>query len=101
MTNILLIAGRYQLGNNEGLFQDAHYVGYGLELPFRKTWIDTDAKEIGFVFHTADVETWGDWKGHRVAINGQEIGRLKDPSDTYGPAEVFTIKVPTATWRRF
>jgi hypothetical protein len=43
------------------------------------------------------VETWGDWKGHRVAINGQEIGRLKDPSDTYGPAEVFTIKVPTAT----
>ena len=39
MTNILLIAGRYQLGNNEGLFQDAHYVGYGLELPFRKTWI--------------------------------------------------------------
>ena len=97
MTNILLIAGRYQLGNNEGLFQDAHYVGYGLELPFRKTWIDTDAKEIGFVFHTTDVETWGDWKGHRVAINGQEIGRLKDPSDTYGPAEVFTIKVPTAT----
>lgn len=74
MTNILLIAGRYQLGNNEGLFQDAHYVGYGLELPFRKTWIDTDAKEIGFVFHTTDVETWGDWKGHRVAINGQEIG---------------------------
>ena len=63
MTNILLIAGRYQLGNNEGLFQDAHYVGYGLELPFRKTWIDTDAKEIGFVFHTTDVETWGDWKG--------------------------------------
>lgn len=50
-----------------------------------------------FVFHTTDVETWGDWKGHRVAINGQEIGRLKDPSDTYGPAEVFTIKVPTAT----
>jgi hypothetical protein len=85
MTNILLIAGRYQL-------QDAHYVGYGLELPFRKTWIDTDAKEIGFVFHTTDVETWGDWKGH-----SQEIGRLKDPSDTYGPAEVFTIKVPTAT----
>ena len=74
MTNILLIAGRYQLGNNEGLFQDAHDVGYGLELPFRKTWIDTDAKEIGFVFHTTDVETWGDWKGHRVAINGQEIG---------------------------
>jgi len=55
MTNILLIAGRYQLGNNEGLFQDAHYVGYGLELPFRKTWIDTDAKEIGCVFHTTDV----------------------------------------------
>ena len=63
MTNILLIAGRYQLGNNEGLFQDAHYVGYGLELPFRKTWIDTDAKEIGFVFHTTDVETRGRLEG--------------------------------------
>jgi hypothetical protein len=36
MTNILLIAGRYQLGNNAGLFQDAHYVGYGWNFPFER-----------------------------------------------------------------
>ena len=102
MTNILLIAGRYQLGNNEGLFQDAHYVGYGLELPFRKTWIDTDAKEIGFVFHTTDVETWGDLEGSQSCDQRpRDRGGSRNPSDTYGPAEVFTIKVPTATWRRF
>jgi hypothetical protein len=94
MTPIVLITGRYQLGNDAGIFQDALYVGFELQLPFTKTWIDTNADNITFVFYTHDVETWGAWKGHRVAINDVEIGRLKDPDDTQGVSEIFRLAVP-------
>lgn len=94
MTPIPLITGRYQLGNDAGLFQDAMYVGFELKLPFTKTWHDTSAATITFNLYTHDVETWGDWLGHRVSINGIEIGRLKDPADTLGVNEVFSLAVP-------
>ncbi len=101
MTNILLIAGRYQLGNNAGLFQDAHYVGYGLELPFRKTWIDTDAKEIGFVFHTTDVETWAIERVTELRLTAKRSGgsRIR-PTPTVLPKSSRS-KCRQRPWRRF
>jgi hypothetical protein len=97
MTPIVLITGRYQLGNDAGLFQDALYIGFELKLPFTKTWIDPSATDITFIFYTHDVETWGTWSGHRVSINGVEIGRLKDPDDVQGVSEVFRLAVPRTT----
>jgi hypothetical protein len=97
MTPIVLITGRYQLGNDPGIFQDALYVGFELKLPFTKTWIDSSATNITFVFYTHDVETWGSWKGHRVSINNVEIGRLRDPDDAQGASEIFKLAVPRTT----
>jgi len=97
MAPIVLITGRYQLGNDPGIFQDALYVGFELTLPFTKTWIDPTAKDITFAFYTHDVETWGQWKGHRVAINNVEIGRIKDPDDIQGASEISRLVVPRAT----
>jgi hypothetical protein len=96
MTPIVLITGRYQFGNDAGLFQDAVYVGFELSLPLTKTWLDPTAKDVVFIFYTHDVETWGHWNGHRVAINDTEIGRLKDPDDAQGTNEVFRLSVPVA-----
>lgn len=90
---IVFVTGRYQLGNNPGIFQDATYVGHEIRLPFVKTWLDPNATQIGLQFYTHDIETWGSWSGHRVAINGTEIGRLKDPADTQGSLEMFSIVV--------
>jgi hypothetical protein len=97
MTPIVLITGRYQFGNDAGLFQDALYIGFELKLPFTKTWIDPNAIDVTFSFYTHDVETWGTWKGHRVSINDVEIGRLKDENDVQGTSEVFRLVVPRAT----
>lgn len=97
MANILLVAGCYHLGDNAGAFQHAVYVGHALELPFKKTWIDPAAQTVTFLFATTDVETWGDWKGHAVTINGSEIGRLKDATDAQGPREGFSIPVRTSS----
>ncbi len=94
MTNIVFLTGRYQLGNDPGVFQDALYVGHDLSLPFTWSWIDPDAKSVGLLFYTHDVETWSDWQGHHVSINDVEVGRLKDPSDKQGVNEVFRIDVP-------
>jgi hypothetical protein len=97
MTDILWVAGRYQLGNDPGLFQDAAYVGQGLALPFKKTWIDPNATVVKLIIHTTDVETWGNWSGHAVLINNIEVGRLKDPTDTMGSIERFELSIPVST----
>ena len=96
MTPIPLITGSYHLGDSAGLFQDAAYIGHELRLPFRRTWMDSQAERFLFSFHTSDVETWGDWQGHRITINGTEIGRLRDPDDRIGAFERFEIVVERA-----
>ena len=96
MADVLMVAGRYQLGNNPGIFQDATYVGHSLILPFSKPWFDPAATKVTFIVYTTDIETWGDWKGHIFSINGREIGRLKDPVDTMGIYERFEIVIGTA-----
>ena len=90
---ILWASTRYHLGNNPGLFLDAQYVGHTLRLPFQKTWIDGEAAAIGLVFHTKDVETWDGRCGHKISINGVEIGRLSDAGSGQGDTEVFTLSV--------
>ena len=100
MSPIVFVTGRYQLGNNPGLFQDALYIGHEINLPFRKTWLDTGAANIGLNIYTHDIETWGSWRGHKVAINGTEIGRLKDPDDRQGTIETFKLSVPRADLER-
>ena len=97
MTNILLIAGRYQLGNNAGFSRTPTMLATAWNFPFERPGSIRMPKRSDSFSTPPMWKHGGDWKGYRVAINGQEIGRLKDPSDTYGPAEVFTIKVPTAT----
>jgi hypothetical protein len=97
MTPVLMIAGRYHLGDTPGIFQDAVYVGHELNFPFNGPWFDPAAATIGLRFHTTDVETWGNWDGHRVLVNGTEVGRLKDPDDQFGSAELFTLVVDKHT----
>ena len=96
MGDILWLAGRYHLGDNPGVFQDAQYVGYALELPFRKTWIDETATTVKLIVTTLEVETWGAWSGHKVSINGVEVGRLKDQNDAQGSPERFELRIDRA-----
>ncbi len=60
---VLVITGQYHLGDNPGVFQDATYVGNGLSLPLRRTWVNAGAPSVSFFFVTHDVETWGHWPG--------------------------------------
>lgn len=90
---ILVVTGSYQLGNNPGLFQDAPYVGLLLRLPVSITWLDTTKAEVKIFVETHDIETWGAWNGHAVRLNGQLIGRLKDPNNTMGRLEVFEFSI--------
>jgi hypothetical protein len=66
-----------------------------VSLPMHVVWLDDDAdtQYVILVFKTQDVETWGDWNGHRVLIGGKEIGQLKDPDDHDGRYETFKLRV--------
>jgi hypothetical protein len=90
--SILLISGSYHFGDNPGAFQNATYVGYQLVLPVRKIWLDERAEKLTFHFTTHDVETWGDWKGHKVSINGTEIGRIKEAGQA-GASEITKLSL--------
>jgi hypothetical protein len=94
MNEILVVSGAYQLGDNPGLFQDSIYCGDLLSLPMTLVWLDQNASNVAFIVYTHDVETWGNWSGHRVSINNVEIGRLKDPNDVQGRSERFELVVP-------
>lgn len=84
---ILVLDGKYHLGDDPGVFQGVPWVGSALILPMRYEWINDDpvtapeVKHIRFIFETRDIETWSDWQGHAVLINNTEIGRLKDRGD--------------------
>lgn len=88
---ILTVSGSYHLGDNPAVFQDAVYIGHRLELPLRVVWEDSEAVDIGFVFETHDVETWGASLGHKVTVNATEIGRLKDPVNQLDRHEEFVL----------
>lgn len=88
---VLLIEGQFHFGDNPGVFQSATYVGLSMKLPLIKTWINDQSPEISFVFTTTDVETWGNWEGHQVLVNGTLIGRLKDKDDQQGHEETFVV----------
>ncbi len=88
---ILTISGSYHLGDNPAVFQDAVYIGHKLELPLKLVWEDEAAVDVGFVFETHDVETWGASLGHKVTLNGTEIGRLKDPANQLNRHEEFVV----------
>ena len=90
---ILVVSGSYHLGDNPGIFQNSTYVGHQLVLPLRKIWMDDRADKVVFFFGTEDVETLGQWKGHRVTINGAEIGRIKNTGGTSGTAETMRIEI--------
>ena len=90
---ILVVSGSYHLGDNPGIFQNSTYVGHQLVLPLRKMWLDDRAEKVSFYFSTTDVETLGQWKGHRVTINGAEIGRIKNTGGTSGTAETMKVEV--------
>lgn len=101
MRKILVITGDYHLGDNPGVFQEALYLGHVLALPFHKTWINDEASNVSFFFTTHDVETWGTWNGHKVSVNGHEIGRLKEAASTYGRNEEFQFDVPLADFESY
>ncbi len=91
--SILVVSGSYHFGDNPGIFQNSTYIGHQLMLPLRKTWMDDRAEKVAFYFGTTDVETLGKWKGHRAAINGTDIGRIKNISGTAGSAETTKLEV--------
>lgn len=101
MSKILVITGDYHLGDNPGVFQEALFIGHLLALPLRQTWLNEHAKNVSFFLTTHDIETWGTWSGHRVSINGHEIGRLKDPTNTSGRDEEFQIDVTLTDFRTY
>ena len=96
----LVLAGRYHLGDNPGIFQDATFVGYVLALPLAVT-LSTDQRggDATFYIETHDIETWDadKWHGHPVRLTGphgaSELGRLKDPGDTNGRMETFQLSI--------
>ncbi len=96
----LVLTGRYHLGDNPGLFQDATFVGYVLALPLTVA-LSGDEPGGDAVFHieTHDIETWDpdSWRGHPVRLTGAngagELGRLKDPDDTDGRVETFRLSI--------
>ena len=90
---ILVVSGSYHFGDNPGIFQNSTYVGHQLVLPVRKTWLDERADKVAFYFGTQDVETLGNWKGHRVTINGKDIGRIKNHGGMAGTAETVKLEV--------
>ncbi len=81
------------LGDNPGTYMDLAYAGLVFELPFTVAWVDPDAAEFVFYVDTQDVETWGDWSGHPVFLNDNEIGRVKDSNNGSGAAESTKIVV--------
>ena len=92
--DIVVLVGNYHFGDNVGFFQNATYIGYELILPVYINWID-QVDEVVLKIETHDIETWGNWLGHAVYLNNREIGRLKDPNDTWGRIEKYEIKIPT------
>ena len=90
---ILVVSGSYHFGDNPGIFQNSTYVGHQLVLPLRKTWLDERADKMAFYFGTQDVETLGNWKGHRVTLNGTEIGRIKNTGGSTGMAETVKLDI--------
>lgn len=94
---VLLICGSYHFGDGPGTFQDATYIGHQLVLPVRKVWLDDRADHVSFYFSTHDVETVGDWRGHRVTINGTEIGRIKNHGHTAGDVDTTKLDVALET----
>ena len=90
---ILVVCGSYHLGDNPGIFQNSTYVGHQLVLPLRKVWMDDRAEKVSFFVGTHDVETLGNWKGHRVSLNGTEIGRIKNTGGVVGAAETVKFEV--------
>ncbi len=99
MTNdILILDGSYHLGDNFGIFQSSTYIGLKLALPLRQTWLNPEVNVVSFIFSTTDLETWGDWLGHKVSINNIEIGRLKDRDNFNGSLDEFVIDVPKNTY---
>ena len=91
--SILVVSGSYHLGDNPGIFQNSTYVGHQLVLPLQKIWLDERADKVAFYFGTTDVETLGQWKGHRVMINGAEIGRIKNTGGMTGTAETIKLEL--------
>lgn len=97
---ILVMTGNYQFGNNPGLFQEAPFVGKSVIFPVSVTYVDVTATDVRLYFDTHDIETWGDWMGHQVLLNGEEVGRLKDPADRFGRAETFEVIIKMADFLR-
>lgn len=86
----------FQLGDNPGAFPASTYIGLKLSLPVKVVSILDAADSVHFVVSTSDLETWGDWEGHKVSVNGSEIGRLNDALDGQGSPETFDIGCPKA-----
>lgn len=97
---ILVVSGSYHFGDNPGIFQNSTYIGHQLVLPARKTWLDDRAEKLAFFFSTTDVETLGNWRGHRVTLNGTDIGRIKNIGGTPGLPDTVKIEVSSDDLRR-
>jgi hypothetical protein len=98
VSKILVMTCDYQLGNNPGAFSPSAFVGLDLTLPVSVTWLDTSKPDVHLYVETHDIETWGTWNGHAVKLGSTEVGRLKDPNNVFGRAEVFDIVIPMGTF---
>jgi len=90
----IVIEKKYYFGDNPEYpnFSDGTYIDLILCLPLHLENIEEQAESIKILFETREIEIFPGWEGHKVYINDQEIGKLKDPPGPNSP-ELFEIEL--------
>lgn len=79
--NELIWQGRVHLGDEPGIYADAHYCGLNIDLPFTVFRTDPDDREkrtFELILETEDMVTYPHYPGHQVSITAYEPDQ-KDP----------------------
>ena len=82
----LIWQGRLHLGDEPGVYGDAHYSGLCAELPitvFRLEPTSTEDKPFKLILKTEAVETYQGYPGHKITVMGYE----PDPTQQYHSVE--------------
>jgi len=79
----LIWEGRFQLGDEPGVFSDGSFPGLCLDLPFNVEISEpTGSTKVGFALEAKNVHVFGTFPGHRVRLF---LYRPVDPGNVNGP----------------
>jgi hypothetical protein len=82
----LIWQGRIHLGDEPGIFGDAHYSGVGAELPitvYRSVVSSTPDLQFTLILDTEHVQTYAGYPGHEITVTAYE----PDPAKPYHSVE--------------